>query len=112
MTKDAVPVGDLVYDDCCFNYILHKALILNGMSVIVDIVFIPLLVLLVLSPYRLRPVVASLRRGFGWNTRKVIVQQFSLLVMDAFLLLPFVLLLVTWRRVPCSWCIGWPASTP
>ncbi|CAK0871657.1 unnamed protein product [Prorocentrum cordatum] len=91
---------DAVFRSHGFNSGLVAALCANGASVVVDVLFLPLLLALGLGAWRLPPVAAELRRGVGWRARRRILLQFARLALDLLLAVPLALVVVSWRPAP------------
>eukprot|EP00930_Biecheleria_cincta_P033255 TRINITY_DN23020_c0_g1_i1.p1 TRINITY_DN23020_c0_g1~~TRINITY_DN23020_c0_g1_i1.p1 ORF type:complete len:1521 (+),score=251.07 TRINITY_DN23020_c0_g1_i1:50-4612(+) len=80
------------WGDAFFNVQLLEVFVWNAVVLVVDIVFLPMLVALVLTLYRAPIVFQKLQKGFTWKTRAVILQQFVRLLTDMLLTMPSLLL--------------------
>lgn len=81
-----------------YNEEVRFALITNGITMLLDFIFFPLLLLLGITMWRAKPVVDSIRQGLNWTTRKLIVQQSAVLALDIICLPLLLIVMVTWYR--------------
>eukprot|EP00927_Polykrikos_kofoidii_P071420 TRINITY_DN67681_c0_g1_i1.p1 TRINITY_DN67681_c0_g1~~TRINITY_DN67681_c0_g1_i1.p1 ORF type:complete len:1852 (+),score=274.27 TRINITY_DN67681_c0_g1_i1:77-5632(+) len=87
-----------------YNSKARLVLVANGVTMLLDILFLPLVVLIGVTCVRFQPVVEAFRQGLNWKTRVVIMQQFSRLVVDVLLLPALILVLLTAYRAPSVFC--------
>jgi len=73
-----------------FRVKLHQAILSNAATLVIDIFFVPLLLVLFVTLWRAPPVWRELRRGVDWRTRRCILRQSLKLTLDVLLLLPCV----------------------
>jgi len=81
-----------------FPYLIYWQLIKFGCVALLDIIFLPLVILLLLTFWRAPPIFPEIRRAFDMHTKRLILLQFTRLILDIILLPALLAVLFSWYR--------------
>ena len=97
-----VNVEDNKYDGYAFEkyymYELREEIIKQGFLTIIDIVFVPAILLILVTWYRFQNVSKEMKHDFNWKTKKLVLTNFILIILDIIFLPLLIIVCLTCYR--------------
>lgn len=97
-SKERSGVENEMIDNYFYNLGVRKVLLRNGALVLIDVFFVPVALVTILSPCRFVAVLKELKESITLKTRLRILQQFGHAILDLVLLVPTLLVVLTGYR--------------
>ena len=79
-------------------YELREEIIKQGFLTIIDIVFVPAILLILVTWYRFQNVSKEMKHDFNWKTKKLVLTNFILIILDIIFLPLLIIVCLTCYR--------------